>query len=164
MWPAGYDYDGDNLGDIGVYPGIRGDHQTDSLIRFHKLTLWLSYSVLDFLQKEGALIENWHQLPGLAEYRNGGLFIDLNLLSLKDQSLLTQSYSPQSQLVVEWRALTLCLLDLVLEKLKEKTKNQQMTLAMLLQGGTWSAGRRIAKKLREDGSPPIKILLEGSMF
>ena len=37
-------------------------------------------------------------------------------------------------------------------------------LAKLLQGGTWAAGRALAGKLRADGSPPIRVISDGSVF
>ena len=37
-------------------------------------------------------------------------------------------------------------------------------LAKMLEGGTWHAGRQIAKKLREDGSPPFKLKSDGTVF
>ncbi|HQV08668.1 MAG TPA: DUF1688 family protein [Thauera sp.] len=34
----------------------------------------------------------------------------------------------------------------------------------MLQGGTWSAGRRIAAQRREGGAPPINIVSDGTVF
>jgi hypothetical protein len=39
-----------------------------------------------------------------------------------------------------------------------------MSLAQVLEGGTWSAGRLIANKLRSDGSPPVKVVSDGTVF
>ena len=50
-------------------------------------------------------------LTGLPEYRNGGLFLDRGVLELRDPTLAARSHSPQDPLIVEWRALTVCLLD-----------------------------------------------------
>jgi hypothetical protein len=40
----------------------------------------------------------------------------------------------------------------------------ELPLAKVLQGGTWSAGRRIAREKRPDGTPPIAIDSDGTVF
>jgi uncharacterized protein DUF1688 len=38
-------------------------------------------------------------------------------------------------------------------------------MPQLLQGGTWSAGRKIARALRPpDGPPPIAVAADGTVF
>jgi hypothetical protein len=37
-------------------------------------------------------------------------------------------------------------------------------LARVLEGGTWAAGRRIARELRADGGPPIAVISDGTVF
>ena len=37
-------------------------------------------------------------------------------------------------------------------------------LGALLEGGTWAAGRRIAKQMRADGGPPLKVISDGTVF
>ncbi len=39
-----------------------------------------------------------------------------------------------------------------------------LPLARVLEGGTWSAGRRIARERRADGGPPIRVVSEGTVF
>jgi hypothetical protein len=39
-----------------------------------------------------------------------------------------------------------------------------LPLAKVLQGGTWSAGRRIARERRKDGGPPIQVVNDGTVF
>jgi hypothetical protein len=41
---------------------------------------------------------------------------------------------------------------------------ESLPLAKILQGGTWAAGRAIARQLRPDGSPPLKIISDGTVF
>ena len=72
-----------------------------------------------------------------------------------------------SELVVEWRALTITILD----KLKPIVEtclaiDQPIDLSMrqFLQGGSWSAGRKLARDLRADGGPPFKVKLDGIVF
>lgn len=60
-------------------------------------------------------------MTGLPEYRNGGLLVDFGVLVPKHADILTDSFDPSSEVIVEWRALTVALLDelhtIILEKL-----------------------------------------------
>jgi hypothetical protein len=39
-----------------------------------------------------------------------------------------------------------------------------MPLASVLEGGTWAAGREIARRIRPDGGPPLSIVSDGTVF
>ena len=41
---------------------------------------------------------------------------------------------------------------------------RDLPLAKVLQGGTWTAGRVIARENRPDGSPPIKVASDATVF
>jgi len=114
----------------------------------------------------GLKVTNTDVMTGLPEYRNGGLLIDTCVLRLKDQAWLDQEVNVGTQLVVEWRALTVSLLDQIAEKLRAKlgVSAEALPLASVLEGGTWQAGREVAKMKRADGSSPIKIRLNGTVF
>jgi uncharacterized protein DUF1688 len=102
----------------------------------------------------------------LAEYRNGGLFIDTGVLNLRDPGAARREHTVDSELVVEWRALTVALLDRLADTIRTKLgmDRQSLPLARILQGGTWTAGRNVAKKLRAGGGPPLKIVSDGTVF
>ena len=106
------------------------------------------------------------KLTGLPEYRNGGLLIDTELLQIKNKNLLLQPQDPGSEAIVEWRALTVALLDELAELIRKQLHKDatSLPLAKILQGGTWEAGRRIAKKTRAQGTPPIQIISDGTVF
>ena len=106
------------------------------------------------------------QLTGLAEYRNGGLFVDGGVLVPKHESVVTEAHGPGSEVIVEWRALTVALLDRLAERVRDQLglDAQRFPLAKVLEGGTWHAGREIARELREDGTPPIRIESDGTVF
>jgi hypothetical protein len=71
-----------------------------------------------------------------------------------------------SELVVEWRALTVALLDRLADIVRQRMGMDAASfpLARLLQGGTWTAGRMLAAELRPDGSPPIRVATDGTVF
>ena len=66
---------------------------------------------------------------------------------------------------MEWRALTVTLLDelAALVRAELGVDAEAMPLACVLEGGTWAAGRRIARQLR-DGAPPFRIDSDGTVF
>jgi len=166
IWPGRLIVDGVNLGDVWIHSALSGERESDRFVPFHKLSQWLTYSLLEPLQELGVEITGLNDLTGLPEYRNGGLFLDLGLLQLKDAGLFQKSHPVGSELIVEWRALTICLLDRVAVKIREKLNLSaaELPLVKVLQGGTWTAGRRIALELREGGIPPIKIDSDGTVF
>jgi hypothetical protein len=68
--------------------------------------------------------------------------------------------------VVEWRALTVTLMDRLLDLVRAPlAMDATFTLPQMLQGGTWMAGRKIARELRPpDGTPPIRVAADGTVF
>lgn len=169
LWPGQYSWEGISLGDTWYHPAIvakeDGDPDFSGLIPFHKLSQWMSYSLLDCFRLGGHEILNLEHLTGLPEYRNGGLMIDLGLLRLKKEEAIHQSHSVDSPLIVEWRALTICLLDELALRLRERHPQVDLPMVKVLEGGPWWAGRKIARVLRpETGGSPIKIMSDGNVF
>ncbi len=166
IWPGRITLGGENLGDVWRHPGVRGDGPTDGLVPFHKLSQWLSYSLIEALELAGLRVTDMDALTGLAEYRNGGLFVDGGVLVARHAGVLGQAHAPDSTVIVEWRALTVALLDRVAERVREKLglSAEQLPLARVLEGGTWAAGRRLASQRRPDGAPPIALTSDGTVF
>ncbi|MGL4621505.1 MAG: DUF1688 family protein, partial [Chroococcidiopsis sp.] len=137
-----------------------------SLVPFHKLSQWLTYSLLEPLQELGLEITGLDDLTGLPEYRNGGLCLDLGLLQAKHSDIFHHAHSVDSEVVVEWRALTVILLDQIAATIRQQLEMDatQLPLVKILQGGTWSAGRRIAAELRPNGVSPIQLQSDGTVF
>ncbi len=105
-------------------------------------------------------------LTGLAEYRNGGLFVDSGALVLTDPKDAARAHPVDGPLVVGWRSLTVALLDRIAPMVRERlgVTAEAFPLARVLEGGTWAAGRRIAKSLRADGGSPITVISDGTVF
>ncbi|MBE9140584.1 URC4/urg3 family protein [Nodosilinea sp. LEGE 07088] len=166
IWPGRAELEGINLGDVWPHPQLPDTGPGSNLVPFHKLSQWLTYSLLEPLQDLGLTITDLDQLTGLAEYRNGGLFLDLGVLSLKDPAAADRAHPPDSPLIVEWRALTLCLLDDLATHLRQTLglNADTLPLAKILQGGTWTAGRQIAAEKRPGGGPPIQLASDGTVF
>ncbi|MDB5691718.1 MAG: hypothetical protein JWO81_781, partial [Alphaproteobacteria bacterium] len=147
------------LGDCWRHPAIKRDDAGDGLVPLHKLSQWLAYSLIEPLQAAGIEVIEIDALTGLPEYRNGGLFIDLDALVPANPSALAETHTVDSLFIVEWRALTVALLDDMAERVRARLEldASRLPLACVLEGGTWAAGRRIARQKRADGSPPLKI-------
>jgi len=90
----------------------------------------------------------------------------LGLLRPKHPGVLQETYSPDSEVIVEWRALTVILLDRIAATIRQKLgmDARSLPLAKVLEGGTWAAGRKIAAELRPGGTPPIQIVSDGTVF
>jgi hypothetical protein len=154
-------------GDVWVYSPLKQIGQAGSdMIPFHKLSQWLAYSLLEPIEALGVTFTELHLMTGLAEYRNGGLFIDMDVITPREAIIPGREYDAGSELIVEWRALTVCLLDIVGKTACEKLgmTPEQLPLAKILQGGTWAAGRVVAAKKRENKGPPIKVRSDGTVF
>ncbi len=166
IWPGRITLHGINLGDVWQHPALPQTSLSSSLVPFHKLSQWLTYSLLEPLAEAGLSITDLDGLTGLPEYRNGGLFIDMDVLRPKHPEVTGEAHAPGSSIIVEWRALTVVLLDLVAQRIRQNLgiDAKQLPLACVLQGGTWSAGRRIAGDRRPSGIPPIQIKSDGTVF
>jgi hypothetical protein len=165
VWPERLHHNGISLGDVWTHSALKAENNP-GLIPFHKLSQWLTYSLIEPLENAGIKVTDLEELTGLPEYRNGGLLIDLGLIEVKNPQMLVELQAPDSDQIVEWRALTVALLDELADAIRQKLKMNATTLplAKILQGGTWEAGRRIAKQKRSDGRPPIQIISDGTIF
>jgi hypothetical protein len=166
IWINGLTVSGVHLGDTWRHDAIDVPGPTRGLMPLHKLSQWLAYSLIEPLQEAGVIVTSLDGLTGLAEYRNGGLFIDMGVIVPRDASLLSARLAPGDAAIVEWRALTVALLDEIAPLVRAAlgTSAHEMPLAAVLEGGTWAAGRAIAKAKRADGSPPITIVSDGTVY
>jgi hypothetical protein len=166
IWPSRLSLGGVPLGDCWRHPAMATADATSELVPLHKLSQWLAYSLIEPLQKAGFAVTDINGLTGLAEYRNGGLFVDTGALVLRDPSQADKPHEVGSELVVEWRALTVALLDRLAPAVRAKLRcsTESLPLASVMEGGSWATGRALAFARRADGSPPIKVISDGTVF
>lgn len=163
IWPSRLELAGIPLGDAWHHPALGDGTLGSDIIPFHKLSTWLSLSLIEPLLVRGVEVRDLDALPGLAEYRNGGLFADGGALNLRHDG---GPYPVDHPLIVEWRAATVTLLDRLAPMVRERLdiSHEALPLAAILEGGTWLAGRRLAMERRPDASPPIAIVSDGTVF
>ncbi|EMC94263.1 hypothetical protein BAUCODRAFT_124976 [Baudoinia panamericana UAMH 10762] len=192
IWPSTRtQIDGVPLGDAWPCASMPSHptHPWESIVPFHKLTQWLTYSLMVPMEK----LANVHfvgkeLMTGLPEYRNGGLLIDTGLLTLKPEDAkrgleqyqmnatrqgqpnveVVPLFTADDDVIVEWRALTVGFLDMLLDEVNMLLGlhgDNKLSLAQVLEAGTWKGGREIAEVSRPNTKePPIMILSDGTVF
>jgi hypothetical protein len=165
IWRANARADGPAAppGDVWPHPHAGGTGATEGFVPFHKLSQWLAYSLFEPFEWAGIVVTDRDALTGLAEYRNGGLLIDSGVLCLVDDGDRAAVWDAGSEIIVEWRALTVALLDDLAELVRAELDRPQLPLACILEGGTWAAGRELAERMR-NGAPPLTVRSDGTVF
>jgi len=122
--------------------------------------------LLEPLEHAGLTVTRLDELTALPEYRNGGLLIDLGVIRPRQPIDPTRRHEVSSELVVEWRALTVALMEPLVDLVRGKLGlGTDFTMPHMLQGGTWSAGRKIARELRPpEGPSPLPVIADGTVF
>jgi len=177
IWPASRTkFAGVSLGDVWPCTALKSTSaaEGDDLVPFHKLTQWMTYSLVEAI----TTTMKWkfvgmEDMTGLPEYRNGGLLLDLGVITLKpnalpidDKSGLPKA-SSSDPAIVEWRALTVIMLDRIADSIRAKLglSSEQLNLAQVLESATWKGGREIAKQKRPaTGGPPLELESDGTVF
>lgn len=134
----------------------------ESILPFHKLTQWLTYSLMQPMQSIMKMqFAGQEMLTGLPEYRNGGLFVDLGVLTLKEEDEerglrvyaehaqrtggngveVAPMFKPDDDVIVEWRGVTVGFLDRlcaeVNKSLQRELAGHELNLAQVLEAGSW---------------------------
>lgn len=147
---------------ISAFPNNTNAAAWESILPFHKLTQWLTYSLMQPMQSLLKMhFAGTELLTGLPEYRNGGLFVDLGVLTLKkdDAERGLQNYTdwcrrtgasgvevapmfePSDDVIVEWRGVTVGFLDRLASEVNKALKpdlaGHELSLAQLLEAGSW---------------------------
>ena len=147
---------------VSAFPNSSNAAAWESILPFHKLTQWLTYSLMQPMQSLLKMhFAGTELLTGLPEYRNGGLFVDMGVLNLKKDDLerglqnyndwcrrtntkgveVAPMFEPSDDVIVEWRGVTVGFLDRlcveVNRALKKELGGNELTLAQLLEAGSW---------------------------
>ncbi len=167
IWEGRPGLGGVPLGDCWPHPALAGARAEDIYVPLHKLSQWLTYSLIEPLEAAEFTVTDVDALTGLAEYRNGGLFVDMGVLILREPQAASRAHAVSDPVIVAWRSLTVALIDRLAPLLRQRLglPPGALPLARVLEGGTWAAGRALAFKLRPDGGPPpFQIISDGTVF
>ena len=165
IWPSSNSIGSVPMGDCWRHEAVRGEGLSGGWVPFHKLSQWLTYSLLEPFAWSGVKVRGLEALTALPEYRNGGLLLDTGVLRLRDPAAARETWKPGDELIVEWRALTVALMDELAVEVRKllHLDEHRMPLACVLEGGTWAAGRELAQRHR-GGLPPLKVASDGTVF
>lgn len=165
IWPAGNFVGQVPLGDCWRHSAVRGDGLTEGWVPFHKLSQWLAYSLLEPFAWSGVEVRGAEALTALPEYRNGGLLLDTGVLRLREPAAAHETWLPGDELIIEWRAMTVALMDELAVEVRKllHLDEKRLPLACVLEGGSWAAGRELAGRLR-GGLPPLQVASDGTVF
>jgi hypothetical protein len=117
-------------------------------------------------------------MTGLPEYRNGGLFVDTGLLTLKDEDTkrgidafhknckikgspsmeVVPLFTVDDDVIVEWRAVTVGLLDELLKEVNiglNLKGTQALNLAQMLEAGSWKVRVISPAHVRDWSTDPV---------
>jgi hypothetical protein len=167
IWPHGQSLQpGMPLGDAWRHPRAGGEGPSAGWVPFHKLSQWLAYSLLEPFEWAGIEVAGVDELTALPEYRNGGLLLDAGVIMPRDPRFAERHFTPADPWVIEWRALTVSLIDELAPLIRRElgAAAGALPLACLLEGGTWAAGREIAAERRAAGAPPVHVDSDGTVF
>ena len=114
------DPSGKKMGDCWHHSSLGAPGSQESMVPFHKLCQWLTYSLIEPFSSFGIKFVDTYLLTGLAEYRNGGLFVDTGVVVPRDPATFNIEHEVESELVVEWRALTVGLCDKTAEQIWDR--------------------------------------------
>lgn len=140
------------------------DSTSAGYVALHRPALWLSYSLLEPLQSAGLQVSGVCALPGLADSVHGALMLDSGVIVPRHASDLGRSWKLHDEFVVEWRALTLALLEALAAGVRERLASsaEQLPLARLLETSS-ALGHEIASGLR-GGAPPFAVESDGTLY
>src|SRR3546814_14684384 len=75
-WPSRMSLDGANLGDVWRHRGIVSGDLTTGLVPFHKLSQWLTYSLVEIFADAGIAVTGQDDLNGLQTVGHGALSLE----------------------------------------------------------------------------------------
>ncbi|MEI9924004.1 MAG: DUF1688 family protein [Bradyrhizobium sp.] len=141
---------------------------TSGLMPLHKLSQWLAYSLIEPLQTAGIRITDIDGLTGLAEYRNGGLFVDIGVLGFRDAADAQRDHEVASSLVVEWRAPDggVCSNRVADRPAATAWASTRLPYPWPKFSKAGHGPRAVcwARERRADASPPVKVISDGTVF
>jgi hypothetical protein len=149
------------------------DRATAGWVPFHLLGQWMTYSLVEPLGWAGLQVSGLEALTALPEIALGARLVDAGVIVPRHPGDLTKTYKPSSDLVVEWRALTVTLMDELAGLVRELSEASAQWEPSALNRGAAAPMRDLPLTLglalllgkpAEDAAPPLKIDSDGTLF
>lgn len=169
IWPDRAAIDDVPLGDTWAHPVLAQDAGLANgmaLVPFHTMAQKLACSLVEPLIWAGVDVTDFNDLTGFADLEHGGLFIDAGVLVPRDAQASTVAHDAGALFVVEWRALTVALLERLADKVRASAEldADQLPLACVMKGGTLPLARKIALEKRGNDRPPLGLASDGTVI
>lgn len=158
LWPPGHQIEGIPIGDCWRHAAVRGEGLTDGWVPFHQQLQWLAYSLVEPFEAAGVPVRGLDALTALPGRHPCGLMLDTGVLRLREPVIATELREPGDEAIVEWRALTLALHEVLAPRIRALLglDEQHCPMGCILEGGTRAAGQMLAARLR-DGAPALRV-------
>ncbi len=166
IWPERVAIDGIPLGDTWRYTETLVDAASGDLIPLHTMAQKLALSLVEPLLWAGIEVAELDGLTGLADLAHGGLLIDADVMVPRDPAMLPVAQDVDSPFVLEWRSLTVAVLDRLAVQVRTRAglETDELPLACVMQGGTVPLAREIALEKRDTDRPPLGIATDGTVI
>lgn len=150
--------DGAALSDVWRHAAAGGAGPSEGLLPLHRNAQLLAYSLIEPLEEAGHTVADVGDLTALPDAWAGGLLIDGELLVPRLEGTVAVVHSASSEVVIEWRALTVSLLDRVAEAVRKElgVSAEALPVGHLLPA-IRAAGRAAAHDRRGADIPPIRV-------
>lgn len=150
--------DGVPLGDVWRHPAAGGDGASEGLVPIHRAAQLLALSLIEPLEEAGHVVADVGDLTALPDAWSGGLLVDGEVLVPKIEGTVAVVHAAGSPLVVEWRALTVSLLDRVADAVRAElgVTAEALPVARLLPA-IREAARSAAQDRRGAATPPVRV-------
>ncbi len=149
---------GVSLGDVWQHPSAGGDGPGVGLVPIHRALQLATYSLIEPLEEAGHTVTDQQDLTGLPEAWTGGLLVDCEVVVPRIEGTVAVVHDASAPLVVEWRALTVSLLERLAEALRAElgVSPEALPIGRLLPA-VRAAGRAAATERRGTDVPPIRV-------
>lgn len=164
IWPGGAPIGGKTMGDVWAHPLAGGSGPSAGRVPFHTYSQWLALSLVEPLAAGGIEVDALDELTGLAGLRHGGLFLDAGVIVPREPNFGQAPHMAGDAGIVEWRALSVVLLDDLLRAVRAELRRPELSMAGLLEGGVVAAGRALAAERRPGGPPPLRVSGVGTLL
>ena len=166
IWPSRLTLGGVPLGDTWRHPAIKRDDATNGLVPFHKLSQWLAYSLIEPLQGAGIAVTDIDGLTGLAEYRNGGLFVDAGVLRLRnpDDAIHPNPVDSDAGGRMARADRRAARSDRAAGPRAARADDRRVSARARARRRHLGGRAALAREKRPDGGPPIAVISDGTVF